>query len=66
MYVKREVIDRVGMMDADAFPGGYGEENDFCQRAIGAGYRNVIAGNVLVRHERSVSFGDARRAWRSA
>ena len=27
-----------------------------------AGFRNVIAGNVLVRHERSASFGDARRA----
>jgi hypothetical protein len=48
-------------MDAEAFPSGYGEENDFCQRAIAAGYRNVIAGNALVRHERSASFGDARR-----
>lgn len=62
MYVKREVIARVGVMDAAAFPAGYGEENDFCQRAIRAGFRNVIAGNVLVRHERSASFGDARRA----
>jgi hypothetical protein len=49
-------------MDAEAFPAGYGEENDFCQRAELAGYRNIVAGNVLVRHERSASFGDARRA----
>jgi GT2 family glycosyltransferase len=62
LYVKRAVIDRIGVMDAEAFPSGYGEENDFCQRAIAAGYRNVIAGNALVRHERSASFGDARRA----
>jgi GT2 family glycosyltransferase len=62
MYVKRAVIERIGMMDAEAFPAGYGEENDFCQRAVAAGWRNVIAGNVLVRHERSASFGDARRA----
>jgi GT2 family glycosyltransferase len=62
LYVKGEVIARIGAMDADAFPAGYGEENDFCQRAIAAGWRNVIAGNVLVRHERSASFGDARRA----
>lgn len=61
MLVKREVIAHIGVMDADAFPAGYGEENDFCQRAIQAGYRNIIAGNVLVRHERSASFGDARR-----
>ncbi len=62
LFVKREVIARIGVMDADAFPAGYGEENDFCQRAIDAGWRNAIAGNVLVRHERSASFGDARRA----
>jgi len=62
MFVKRAVIARIGVMDAVAFPAGYGEENDFCQRAVNAGFRNVIAGNVLVRHERSASFGDARRA----
>jgi len=62
MFVKRALIAKIGVMDADAFPSGYGEENDFCQRGLRAGYRNVIAGHVLVRHERSASFGDARRA----
>ena len=62
MYVKRVLIARIGPLDEAAFPQGYGEENDFCQRAERAGYRNLIAGNVLVHHERSASFGDARRA----
>jgi GT2 family glycosyltransferase len=62
MYVKRELFDRVGVLDGEAFPQGYGEENDLCQRAEQAGYRHVIAGDVLVRHARSASFGDARRA----
>jgi hypothetical protein len=62
MYVKRTLLARIGPMDEAAFPQGYGEENDFCQRAERAGYRNLIAGNVLVHHERSASFGDARRA----
>jgi GT2 family glycosyltransferase len=62
LFIKRALIERIGMMDADAFPYGYGEENDFCQRALIAGFRNVIAGHVLVRHERSASFGDSRRA----
>jgi GT2 family glycosyltransferase len=61
LFVKRVVIARIGPMDETAFPQGYGEENDFCQRAERAGYRNIIAGNVLVHHERSASFGDARR-----
>jgi GT2 family glycosyltransferase len=62
MYVKRGMLERVGVLDAEAFPSGYGEENDLCQRAERAGFRHVIAGDVLVHHERSASFGDARRA----
>jgi GT2 family glycosyltransferase len=61
MLIRREVIDTIGAFDVEAFPQGYGEENDFCQRACAAGFRHVIAGNVLVRHARSRSFGHERR-----
>ena len=62
MYMRRSVIDAVGVLDEAAFPQGYGEENDFCQRASARGLRHVIAGNVFVHHERSRSFGHERRA----
>jgi GT2 family glycosyltransferase len=62
MYVKRALFDAVGVLDADAFPFGYGEENDLCQRAERAGWQHAIAGDVLVRHARSASFGHERRA----
>ncbi len=62
MLIRREVIDSIGAFDVEAFPQGYGEENDFCQRASAAGFRHLIAGNVLVRHARSRSFGHERRA----
>ena len=61
MYVRRDVIDAIGALDADAFPQGYGEENDFCQRASARGLRHAIAGNVFVHHARSQSFGVERR-----
>ena len=61
MAIRRQVIAAVGAFDVAAFPQGYGEENDFCQRACAAGYRHLIAGNVLVRHARSRSFGHERR-----
>jgi GT2 family glycosyltransferase len=61
MYIKRAMLDRVGVLDAEAFPSGYGEENDLCQRAELAGFRHVIAGDVFVRHARSASFGEERR-----
>jgi hypothetical protein len=62
MYIRRAVIDAIGMLDEAAFPQGYGEENDFCQRASARGMRHLIAGNVYVRHARSSSFGHERRA----
>ncbi len=61
MYIRRTVIDAVGMLDEAAFPQGYGEENDFCQRASARGLRHLIAGNVYVHHARSASFGHDRR-----
>ena len=60
-YVKHALIERVGTLDAAAFPAGSGEENDLCQRAARAGFRHAIAGDVLVHHARSASFGAARR-----
>ncbi len=62
MFVKRAMLDAVGVLDAEAFPSGYGEENDLCQRGARAGFRHLIAGDVFVAHARSASFGDERRA----
>ncbi|MBN8728304.1 MAG: glycosyltransferase [Xanthomonadales bacterium] len=61
LYIRREVLAVIGGFDAVAFPEGYGEENDFCQRAARHGFRHLVAGNVLVRHARSASFGEERR-----
>ena len=56
MYVRRDCLERTGPYDEAAFGAGYGEENDFCQRAIRLGWRNVIAADVFVRHWGAVSF----------
>lgn len=61
MYFRRDAIVQAGILDGEAFPQGYGEENDWCQRAEACGWRHVIAGNVFVRHARSRSFGHERR-----
>lgn len=62
LYIRRRVLDAVGALDEAAFPQGYGEENDFCQRAAQHGLHHVVAGNVYVGHARSASFGAERRA----
>lgn len=58
LYIKREVIKEIGEFDADNFEKGYCEENDFCMRALKAGYKNIINHNVYIYHKRSASFGD--------
>lgn len=56
MYMRRDAIDLIGLFDEEAFGKGYGEENDWCQRAILRGLCNVIATDVFVRHFGSASF----------
>ena len=59
--LKKEVLDSVGFMDEEMFPVGYGEENDFCIRAIDTGYKFAIADDVYVFHAKSKSFGHVNR-----
>lgn len=61
MYVRRACLDAVGAFDTEAFPRGYGEENDFCMRAGHAGFDNLVDDRTLVWHRRSASFGDSRK-----
>lgn len=61
MYVRRALIKKLGALDKDGFPVGYGEEVDYSQRAIIAGWTNVVAPHVFVKHLRSQSFGPDRR-----
>ncbi|TCH96751.1 glycosyltransferase [Roseococcus sp. SYP-B2431] len=58
--ISREVFDRVGLYDEEAFPMGYGEETDLCLRARAAGFRLVVADDCFVFHHKSVSFGAGR------
>jgi GT2 family glycosyltransferase len=62
MYVRRDCIDQIGPFDAEAFPRGYGEENDFCMRAVQHGLVHVVDDATLVFHVRSASFGEAKDA----
>lgn len=56
MYIKRSCIEDVGLFDEKTFGKGYGEENDFCQRAIRRGWRNIIAADIFIRHWGGASF----------
>ncbi|WP_455730953.1 glycosyltransferase [Burkholderia stabilis] len=60
MHIKRRCLDEVGELDEKSFGTGYGEENDFCQRALRKGWKSYISPNLYVHHRGGVSFGDQR------
>ncbi|MBX5495715.1 MAG: glycosyltransferase family 2 protein [Bryobacteraceae bacterium] len=59
--IRREIFDRCGLYDEDAFPIGYGEETDLCIRAGKAGYALLVADDCFVYHRKSVTFGTKGR-----
>mgnify|MGYP004640743213 CR=1 FL=1 len=56
MFIKRNVIKEVGWFDAETFERGYGEENDFCNRAEQLGYIHVMCDDTFIYHKGTVSF----------
>lgn len=57
MAISRRAIEKIGLFDEVTFGRGYGEENDFCQRAEKAGLRNVLCDDAYVVHHGNASFG---------
>lgn len=58
MFIKRKVIREVGLFDAETFDRGYGEENDFCNRAEQYGYSHVMCDDTFIYHKGTVSFAN--------
>lgn len=57
MFLRRAALDSVGDFDLATYGRGYGEENDFCLRAEGHGWRNVLCDDAYVAHRGGASFG---------
>lgn len=56
MYIKRNVLEEIGLFDDITFEKGFGEENDFCYRALDYGYTNVLCDNTFIYHKGTQSF----------
>ncbi|CAB4628814.1 unannotated protein [freshwater metagenome] len=61
MMFNSESVAAVGLFDTDAFPRGYGEELDWCIRAIDAGYSLGVALDTYVYHAKGKSFSSTER-----
>ena len=47
-YIKRELVDKIGLLDEDYF--SYFEDTDYCFKALHAGYMSICAGDVTLIH----------------
>ena len=56
MFIRRRALDAIGDFDAATFGRGYGEENDWCLRASGHGWRHVLCDDAYVAHVGGLSF----------
>lgn len=61
MMLAMDAVEKIGGFDAERFPDGYGEELDWCLRAVARGYRLRVADDVYVLHRKSRSYGHERR-----
>ncbi len=61
LFIKRQLIENIGIFDEATFPQGYGEENDYCIRARKAGWELAIADDVYIYHAQSKSYSHERR-----
>lgn len=61
LYIKREVLNKVGFFDEEGFGKGYGEENDFCYRCLNYGYRHVLCDDTYIYHKESQSFQEDKK-----
>jgi len=59
--VHQKVIDKIGLLDEESFPTGYGEENDYSFRCEDAGFALAIALDSFVFHAKSKSYKPAQQ-----
>ena len=62
MFIRADCLAETGLFDDATFAQGYGEENDFSERARALGWRHVAVPAVYVAHLGGVSFGGAGAA----
>jgi len=61
LFIKRVALDRLGYFDESTFGLGYGEENEFCFRALRAGLAHALDDATFVYHAGGRSFQGTTR-----
>jgi len=62
LFIRRALLDDIGFFDAEHYGLGYGEENDFCMRALARRWLHVADDATFIAHAGHRSFGSSRGA----
>ncbi len=62
LFIRRALLDDIGFFDAERYGLGYGEENDFCMRALARGWLHIADDATFIAHAGHRSFGSSRSA----
>ncbi len=62
LFIRRALLDDIGYFDAERFGLGYGEENDFCMRALARGWLHIADDATFIAHAGHRSFGSSSSA----
>lgn len=60
MAMNSKAVSQLGLLD-EVYEKGYAEENDWCQRAINSGFKNILISNLFVWHKHGGSFGSEEK-----
>jgi GT2 family glycosyltransferase/glycosyltransferase involved in cell wall biosynthesis len=60
LYIRADCLHATGLLRPNLFAQGYGEENDFTERARHLGWRHVAVPGIFVAHRGGASFGAGR------
>ena len=66
LFIKRALIEQIGVFDAEHFGLGYGEENDFCMRASVRGWVHIADDATFIQHAGHRSFRSERASLQRA
>ncbi len=56
MAINRVCWNEIGALDEAAFGKGFGEESDWCMRAMSRGWKNIVVPDLFVYHDHGGSF----------
>lgn len=64
VFIKRSLIDIIGLFDEQKFGKGHGEDNEYSMRLRSKGFKCVTNTSVFVGHDGSTSFKDDVMFWK--